>query len=89
MNTSSSFYDSDTIVSENSMNTNLNRLKGHKNNQTRNSRLIETRTTQIHFSDRICNQFQLLEKFIWDFNEYKNKKNTNEALSELIFRILM
>ena len=89
MNTSSSFCDSATIGSESSTNTNLNRLNGHKNKQTLNSKPIEKRISQIIVSDRICNQFQLTEKLIWDFNEFTNKKNKDEDSNEIVFKILM
>ena len=82
MNTSSSFYDSDTISRST-----LNGSKKPINSQLRKPN--EKRNIQIHVSGKTCNQFQLIEKLVWDFKQFTYSSSKSETLSEIVFKILM
>ena len=80
-----SSYDSDTPNSSISSNlTNKNRSKKIKNNQFKN--LIDKR---IRITEKICDQFQILEKILWDYNQYTEEPSKNEDLNEILLKILM
>jgi hypothetical protein len=78
-------YDSDTPDSSISDLTNKNRAKKIKNNQQIKSSIDK----RIRITDKICDQFQILEKILWDYNQFTQEPNRNENLNEILLKILV
>lgn len=89
--TNSKNYDSETIGSEASFTNDSSRANIKRNHKPiKTNRVInQINDKRIRISDKICNEFQVLEKLIWNSNQFIEKSNKNEVLSEMVLKILL
>lgn len=83
-------YDSDTVESSSNF-TNESRTRSnlHSNQNTKTTPNQTRDEKRVYLTDKTCQQFQTLEKLIWNSNQFIEKTNKNQCLNEIILKILL
>lgn len=73
---------SSSFADESNSRINEKSLKSKETNHNRQDK-------RIYATDKICQQFQTLEKLVWNSNQFIEKSNKNQNLNEIILKVLL